>query len=161
MAEYTFDYDFLPIQKCLSGYDPRMLSDIELLSVIIGSGTQAKPVIELAAHIYQRFGGFKGVYKSGLSELSSVNGIGKIKAVKIIAALESGKRIINGNYPDELCDSPIKAWRLIQPQMICLKQEEFFVISLNTANKVIKFHGYLSAQSVRQLFIRVKFSVKR
>jgi len=126
----------LPIQKCLSGKEVKELSDIELLAVIIGNGSKESPVLELAAHLYNMFRGLAGIYRAGIRELSSVQGIGKTKAVRLHSSLEAGRRIISSENPS--CDSPLKVWQFLLPEIACLKQEEFRVIVLNNKNHVIR-----------------------
>jgi len=128
----------LPIQKCLSGKEVKELSDIELLAVIIGNGSKESPVIELAAHIYNSFKGLAGIYRSGIRELSSIQGIGKTKAIRLHSSLEAGRRIISSENLNPSCESPLKVWQFLLPEIACLKQEEFRVIVLNNKNHVLR-----------------------
>lgn len=128
----------LPVQKCLSGKPVKELSDIELLAVIIGTGSKESPVIELAAKLYHQFQGLHGMYLSGIRELASVPGVGSFKAVRIHSALEAGRRILARETDCTVCDTPYKVWNYLLPEMSCLKHEEFRVIVLDNRNKIIR-----------------------
>ncbi len=128
----------LPIQRCLAGCDIRALSDIELIAVIIGSGSKALPVLELAARLFSSFGGLCGIYDSGVRELSSVKGVSSIKAIRLLSSLEAGKRIIHAHDRTELCDSPLSAWKVVIPEYSGIKHEEFRVLILDSKNRVIR-----------------------
>ncbi len=128
----------MPVQRCLSGIDIRSLSDIELLAVVLNTGSKNAPVLELASKIYSQFQGLNGLGKAGLNEISEINGIGKSKAVKLKAALEMGKRSLHDNTQTIIVDSPLKVWKLLMPEISGLHQEEFRVLMLNIKNNLIR-----------------------
>lgn len=128
----------LPIQKCIAGIEVKSLSDIELLAITIGTATKGKNVINLAAQVYNYFQGLTGIYTCGIRELTKINGIGLKKAIKILAALEMGKRIISKESPNILLDSPGKIWRFFLSEIIGLKQEVFNILILNNKNLLLK-----------------------
>lgn len=128
----------LPMQKCRNGYDVKSLSDIELIAVIIGTGTRNQPVLETASMLYQEFRGINGILKAGLQEISSKKGIGFSKALKLQASLEMGKRILRDIAEIKIVDAPSKVWKLLLPEITGLQQEEFRVILLNNKNHLIK-----------------------
>ena len=70
-----------------------ILSDAELLAIIIGSGTRRKSAVELAREILSSFeNNLADFSKANLKQLLKFNGIGQAKAVNILAALELGRR---------------------------------------------------------------------
>jgi len=77
----------LPMQKCFNGCEVKTLSDIELIAVILNTGTSGKNVINLAADVYNKCRGLHGIRKSGLRELAMLKGVGFAKAVRIQCAL--------------------------------------------------------------------------
>jgi DNA repair protein RadC len=136
--EHTL-HDHLPVQKCMSGKHVKELSDIELLAVILGTGLRDSSVIEIAARLYNDFRGLSGIYSAGIRELSSVSGIGTIKAIRILSSLEAGRRILSSSNSElQNCDSPLNVWKCLLPEIACLKQEEFRVIVLDNKNRVIR-----------------------
>jgi DNA repair protein RadC len=64
----------LPVQKCIDGESVRDLSDIELLAVILGTGTKEKDVLELSASLIKKNGGLTAVSRCGLREIALEKG---------------------------------------------------------------------------------------
>jgi len=74
---------------------PEALSDAELLAILISTGTQNKPAEQIAEEIIQRFGSFKGMANQPLSKFLEMKGLGDVKAIRIAAAFEIARRIVN------------------------------------------------------------------
>ena len=74
---------------------PQALSDAELLAILISTGTQNKPAEEIAEEIIQKFGSFKGMANQPLSKFLELKGLGDVKAIRIAAAFEIARRIVN------------------------------------------------------------------
>ena len=78
-------------------YGVEVLSDAELLAVIIKSGTTQKTSIELAHDILdmsETYQGLLGLYHAKLPELLRINGIGKVKALSLMCVAELSKRLV-------------------------------------------------------------------
>jgi len=71
------------------------LSDAELLSIIIATGVKGKPAERIAEEIMERFGSFKGLANQPFEKLESFRGLGEVKVVRIAAAFEIARRIVN------------------------------------------------------------------
>jgi len=69
------------------------LSNQEILSILIGSGSKNDPVQMLADRILMRFEGIKLLRDATVEELTAIKGIGVAKSLNILAAIELGKRI--------------------------------------------------------------------
>ena len=70
------------------------LSNMEILAIIIGSGTRQKSAMELAAEIISKdSSGIRFLADCRPEELTSISGIGPCKATEILAAVELGKRL--------------------------------------------------------------------
>lgn len=69
------------------------LSDAELLSVLLGTGSAALPVALVACQLLAHAGSLHGVAKLSLAELEAQSGIGVTKACRVLAALELGQRV--------------------------------------------------------------------
>ncbi len=82
-----------PVEKTIvKGADA--LSNSELLAILLGSGTREKSAISLAEDVLSgNGGGISCLAESSVQELMSINGIGRSKAARIVAAVELGKRI--------------------------------------------------------------------
>ena len=69
------------------------LSDAELIAILIGSGTASESAVQLSQRILQHIqGNLIELSKLSLADLMKFKGIGQVKALSIVAALELGKR---------------------------------------------------------------------
>ncbi|MBE5921567.1 MAG: JAB domain-containing protein [Lachnospiraceae bacterium] len=84
-----------PYERCMT-YGPQSLTDAELLAVIIRTGTKEMNSTELAKEIlsiHKGREGLDGLLKVSAAELTSIAGIGPVKAVQILCIAELSKRI--------------------------------------------------------------------
>ena len=137
MSHIHSDYK-LPIQRCIDGASLHELSDIELLAVIMGTGTKDVDVLELSSKLIKNMGGLPAISRAGLREIASEKGIGLKKAVKIQAAFEMGRRAITDAANIKQINSPVAAWNLLLPEIAGLQKEEFRVLVLNNKNMLLK-----------------------
>ena len=79
-----------PREKLLS-FGVANLDNFELLAVILGSGTKKENVVNLARKILRKIN-LKRLSRARISDLTNIEGLGTIQAVKILAALELGRR---------------------------------------------------------------------
>ena len=111
---------------------PKALSDLELLAVLLGSGTKSHDVMTLAGRILKVLD--KENAEPGVKDLQKIDGVGPAKAALIAAALEFARRRIR---PEGFkVTFPPDVLPLIQ-NYADRKQEHFICISLNGANEVI------------------------
>jgi DNA repair protein RadC len=111
----------------LQAKGPEALSDLELLAILLGSGTRGSDVLTVAGRILKAIDG--GNEKIGLDELQKIEGVGPAKA-----ALEFSRRRIR---PEGLRISfPPDVLPLIR-HFADRRQEHFICVSLNGANEVI------------------------
>jgi len=116
------------------------MSDTELLAILIGSGTRHETAVELAKNILHRaHDNLVELSKMNLNELTTVKGIGQARAITILAALELGRR---RNESEVLIRDKIKtsrdAYEIFRSTMGDRPYEEFWIILLNKANKVLR-----------------------
>jgi len=115
------------------------LSDAELIAILIGSGTAKLSAVEVAKKILQHAGNLHHLAKLSVKDLTKVKGIGEAKAITIVAALELGRRR-KDLEPDEKpkITGSKDAFEILQADLLDLPHEEFWVLLLNRANRVIK-----------------------
>lgn len=116
------------------------LSDAELIAILIGSGTANLSAVEVSKKILIHGGNsINDLAKLSVKELMKVKGIGEAKAITIVAALELGRRRKETD-PDEKpkISSSKDAFDLLKGDLMDLPHEEFWVLLLNRANRVIK-----------------------
>jgi len=88
---------FQPRERMLK-FGVENLSDIDLLSIILRTGTKDFNVKEVASSILTNVGGLNNLSDVGIRELSKIKGVGNIKAITILSAIELGKRVINKKF---------------------------------------------------------------
>lgn len=130
-----------PYEKCME-YGPGMLSDAELLAVILRSGMKDKTAVELAREILEMhpyYKGILGIFHLSMEELKKLSGIGPAKAVQILAIGELSKRLAAARVEDKLSfHSPQSIAEYYMEKMRHLNREEMILICFNGKNKVIK-----------------------
>ncbi len=108
------------------------LSDAELLSVLLGSGTKRLGVLDLSVRI---LGAVKGNLPSAsVTSLLAIQGVGQAKACQIVAAMELGRRHLSKKR-DRIRDAEDALPYLAEIRKE--KQEHFVCLSLNGANEVL------------------------
>lgn len=122
-------------------YGPEVLSNSELLAIIISTGNRKESALTVAqrllSHSYQD-NELLWLLEASIEEISSVEGIGLVKAGKVKAALELGRRLNRASgIPKKVIKSPNDVAALLMDQMRYLKKEYFKLIELDTKNKVI------------------------
>ena len=115
------------------------LSDAELLAILIGTGNVDETAVELSRRILQE--NENNLYKlsrTNVQELSRFKGIGSTKAITILAALELGKRRKESlDTERKKITSSQDVMDIFQPLLGDLLHEEFWILFLNRANRVI------------------------
>lgn len=115
------------------------LSDAELLAILIGSGSVKETAVGLSQRILKSVeNNLNELGKLSLADLMRFKGIGEAKAITIAAALELGRRRQLTAYLDrpQILSSK-DGFNCIAPILSDLDHEEFWIILLNRANKVI------------------------
>ena len=117
-----------------------VLSEAELIAILIGSGNTEESAVELSKKILSSVeNNLVELGKLTVNDLCKVKGIGEAKAISIIAALELGRRRNEHSTPErESISTSRQAFNLLHPILADLPHEEFWLIFLNRGNKVIK-----------------------
>lgn len=129
--------DDRPREKLLA-QGRRALSDSELLAILLGSGSRKHSALELARLILQSFSGdINRLARASIGDLTKFPGVGQVKAVSIQAALELALRRKTDSEKQNIIKGSGDAYALLLPRFSDLSHEEFWVLYLNQANKVI------------------------
>lgn len=141
------------------------LSNIELLAILLRTGTKQMSAVDLAAQLFAHFKDLTGLLDATVEELAVVKGVGPVKAVQIKAALEIGRRLaLMPATKRTIIQSPDDAALLMMDNMRYLDREHFKAILLNTKNQVLAVEtisiGTLNSSVVhpRELF---KVAIKK
>ncbi|MFT7343711.1 MAG: DNA repair protein RadC [Lentimonas sp.] len=118
-----------------------ILSDSEVLAILLSSGTREKTAVELAQEILQHFNNdFHSLSRATIEDLKQFKGVGEAKAITIVAALEMGRRRRDALHKKKvLVTSSKDAFDLLQPFFMDLQHEEFYVIYLDRSNRILKY----------------------
>ena len=115
------------------------LSDAELLAILIGYGyTEERAVVLMRRLLLSCDNNLNTLAKWEVCDYSRFKGMGPAKSITVMAALELGKRRKLQNIRERLritCSKDI--YEIFQPLMCDLAQEEFWVLLLNQATKLI------------------------
>jgi DNA repair protein RadC len=126
----------LPRQKILQ-HGIKSLSDTELLSILLTTGTKEIPVLTLAQEVLSISNGICDLGKLSVTDLKKVKGIGEAKAMIIVSAMELGRRREQSIIPERLKIIRSGDAYQIFTFLADYPHEEFWVLLLNRANKVI------------------------
>lgn len=135
------------------------LADAELLALQLGTGTHGQTAVDLARTLLSRYGSLRGLAGRTAAELAGVKGVGRAKAVRLVAAFELTRRLRSrGNDDKVVLGGPEQVFGHFGPLMEDLKKEVFRVLLLDAQNgllrDVVVSEGTLSASLVhpREVF---------
>jgi len=132
----NWDADERPREKLIQrGLES--LTDAELIGIILGTGTRDLSAIDLGRMILKEFGSIGQVASIGVDDLTRIRGIGKAKAIGLVAAFELGRRKIRDDHKTLRFRTTYHAAQYIRPRLVDLEHEEFWVIFLNRSNTVL------------------------
>ena len=131
--------DERPYEKC-SRLGAEHLSDVELLAVLLRTGTRGENALELAGRILYHAGGIGilGIHQFNAERLKQIKGIGNVKAIQISCISELAKRLAKASYQDTVCFTDPKT--IAQYYMEDLRhanQEQMKLLLLNTKSRLI------------------------
>jgi DNA repair protein RadC len=118
----------------------QILSEAELIAILIGSGSRNETAVELSKRILSTVeNNLNELGKLSVKELTKFKGIGEAKAISIVAAMELGRRRKDADQikRDKITTSN-DAYLIMRSNMLDLPHEEFWLLILNRANAVIK-----------------------
>ncbi|MBU1129407.1 MAG: DNA repair protein RadC [Nanoarchaeota archaeon] len=116
---------------------PEALSDAELFAIFLRTGTVGENVTEMSNRLIAEYGLDK-LFDCSLKELQKIKGIGPSKAMQILAMSELGKRYNQSKNPIKKITCAEDVFKLFKDRLRDEKQENFYVLMLNTKNIIIK-----------------------
>lgn len=129
-----------PYEKC-EKYGVQMLSDAELLAVILKNGTRDKTSRDLAAEIlslHPVYPGLLGLHHLSRQELLAISGIGKVKATQLQCVLELGKRLATETRPEGVfLTGPKETAGYFMQKMRTLETEHFYAAYLDAGGRLL------------------------
>lgn len=129
------------------------LNNIELLAIIIRSGTKNKSAIELAYELINSYKNLNNLMNATLSELNKIKGLDNAKSISILASLEFAKRctLIKKEKRHHI-ETSFDVYELLKDKYRNEPQENFLILFLDSKNDIICLHllfkGSVSSSNV-------------
>lgn len=138
------------------------LTDAELLAILLRTGSNEKSALDLARELLVSAGdSMRSLSACTLENLTAVKGVGRTKALTLLAAFEAGRRSMDDNFGDErTIASAQDVVEYMRPVVSHLEHEECWMIFLNVKNRVI-CRERLSSGGVSATVMDIKMVVRR
>lgn len=118
----------------LMRYGARSLSDAELLSILIRTGSRGMNVLDTSRNLLMRFGGLHRLVRKNWKEIRVVKGIADVKAITLEAVFELSRRLQSAKPEDRVFfRTPESVAAYFGPRLRDLQTEQFIVAFLNAA----------------------------
>jgi len=117
-----------------------VLSEAELIAVLIGSGTRSITAVDLAKTILNHAeNNLNSLAKYSVKDLMIFKGIGEAKAISIVSALELGRRRKDTGQEKRIkINSSQNVYDVMKPDLLDQKLEQFWLLLLNRANYIVQ-----------------------
>lgn len=140
----------LPRERLLY-YGAQNLTNEELIAILIRTGTHNISVKDLASRILSLAGNVSNLKYMTVKKISEIKGLGSVKAVTLLAALELGKRVYEDNkvFSKLKLNNSVDVFRYFSKYIINEFQENFMVIYLDNHKQYIK-HKILFKGTINQ-----------
>ncbi|MDO8506728.1 MAG: DNA repair protein RadC [Candidatus Limnocylindria bacterium] len=112
------------------------LSDDELLTLLIGSGTAKRSALVMANELLRSIGGLRALGQAETTRLREC-GLGLATAARIAAACELGRRVVAAGSDGERCDTPELAATALAPHFVHLEREQLIVALLSRKQRLL------------------------
>jgi DNA repair protein RadC len=142
----TPDVPSLKISEMPQGERPRekllarganALVDPELIALLLGTGVPGANAIMVARQLLEKYKSLSGLSRCTVDELQKIRGIGRAKAIHLVAAFQLGHRLATERLSRQKVDAPELVYELLGPEMRALHKESLRVILLDTRYHLI------------------------
>ncbi len=118
---------------------PAALTGQELLAILLGTGCSGRDALAVAGDVLARVdGSLRRLAGRPSAELAGVPGVGRIKAARVAAALELGRRVgTETEPPPERVRGPADVQRFYGTRLRDLAVEEFHVLALGSQSQIL------------------------
>ncbi|HKQ67728.1 MAG TPA: DNA repair protein RadC [Polyangiaceae bacterium] len=116
------------------GFDT--LADAELVAVLLGTGEKGRPVMRVASELLEQSGGLLGLLRLGPHAVAQLRGVGLVKAARIAAGFELGRRVVlrSAVCPRPNLASSAEVARWARLRLSELDHEQVWVLALDGRN---------------------------
>ena len=115
-----------------------MISTVDLVAIILGTGTRGCSAGQLAQTILDEAGGLAELARASPRELWRIPGVGAAQASRLVASFSLGRRAVDASSPESPrvhCAEDV--FRRLRTRLCGVLQELFLVVALDTRNRVI------------------------
>lgn len=112
------------------------LSTIELLALLISSGTKNKSALDIAAELYTSYHSLKSIANLDVQDFTKIKGFSEAKAVKLCACFELSRRILEETEMWKYEDAKSVFKHFLHLRF--LSYETVYIVILNRKMEVIK-----------------------
>ena len=115
------------------------LSNEDLLAILLGSGTSSLSAKEVALHLLSKLQSLSSLQDESVESLSHIKGIGKVKALHLLASVELGKRVLMKNSNNHLrYTNPKDIFESVRYLFAGKKQECFYALYFNQKQELLE-----------------------
>ncbi len=131
--------DDRPREKLIE-HGPGVLSNSELLAILIRTGTTERSALDIARELTDGNGFYSNIAQArSVADLSKIKGLGPAKAATILAAVELGRRVAGADPQKKIkLSSPEACVSYLMPRMRYERRERFVVLLLDSKNQLLK-----------------------
>lgn len=139
-------------QERLERHGAAALSDTELLAMLLRSGTRGQDVMTLATRLIRDAGSLAGLIAWREDDFRKLKGIGRVKALQLVAVMEMARRVIGQQAGEEpLLDRADRIADYCRPFATGLDVEKFWVLCLNVKRRLLRRVELTSGTAVATL----------
>ena len=118
---------------------PGALTDAELIAILLRTGLRGANAVEIGAPWLQKFGSLQALARASVEELQKVKGIGRDKAVTLLAAFTLARKMAEELQRESpVLDNPEAVVALIKARNLANNVEKLQVLLLNTRRRLIR-----------------------
>ena len=118
---------------------PGALTNAELIAILLRTGLRGANAVEVGAQLLQKFGSLQSLAKASVDDLRKVKGIGRDKAVTLLAAFTLARKMAEELQQESpVLDNPETIVRLLREQNLLKHVETLQVLLLNTRRRLIR-----------------------
>jgi len=129
--------DERPRERLLA-HGPAVLSEADLVAIVLGSGLRGENVVDLARRILETMGGLPGLVRADARSFQRTRGLGPAKAAQLVAAIELGRRVQQVDPGERAAiTTPEAVFALLGSRLLGKTREELYVLSLDTKGRLL------------------------
>jgi DNA repair protein RadC len=115
------------------------LSPAELIAILVRTGTRGTNALDIGRQLLRKYGSVGALAQASVEDLSVVRGIGRAKAVTLVAAFALARTLTQELQREQpLLDNPEAVVRLLRDQNRTRNVETVEIVLLNTRRHLIR-----------------------